>query len=57
MQILRRKNNANRVKNAEYVSVIPPVFQEEDGMGCFCRKALRTSPDACPSKRITNATQ
>ena len=55
MQTSRRKTNANRVTNVEYAFVIPLVFQEDDGMGCFCREALRPLVNACPSKGNTNA--
>ena len=43
--------------NVAYTSVTPLVFQADDGMSCYYRKALKPLADACLSKGNTNATQ
>ena len=52
-----KKKNANRVTNVEYASITPLVFQADDAMACYYRKALKHLADACPSKGNTNATR
>ena len=51
------KRDANRMENVRYTSVTPLVFQADDGMGCYCREALKALDESFPSKRIMNATQ
>ena len=53
----RRKKNANRVTNVAYASITPLVFQADDRMSCYYRKALKPLADACPAKGNTNASQ
>ena len=46
------EKNANSVVNAEYATVIPLVFQEDHGMGCFYWKVWRPLADAFCQKEI-----
>ena len=43
--------------NVEYASITPLVFQADDAMACYYRKAFKHLADACPSKGNTNATR
>ena len=45
------------MENVRYTPVTPLVFQADDGMGCYCREALKALDESFPSKRIMNATQ
>ena len=57
MQTSRRKKNANRETNVEYVSVTSLLFQADDGIDCYYQEALKFLADACPSKGYTNVKQ